>query len=122
LPFALAAGGAARLQAAILEGPPVIIAHNPIVALLLVLLDLYWWIVVVAVIVSWLIAFGVLNMHNQFARSLARALEALTEPVFRRIRRVVPPIGGLDLSPLIVLIAIWFIQYVLVWGEARFLY
>jgi len=103
------------------RGHPVIVSHNPIVALLLLLLDLYWWVVVVAVIVSWLTAFGVLNVHNQFARSLMRALYALTEPVFRPIRAIVPPIGGLDLSPLIVLIAIWFVQYLLVWAEARLL-
>jgi YggT family protein len=56
--------------------------------------------------VSWLVAFGVLNTYNQFARSLIRALDALTEPVFRQIRRIIPPLGGLDLSPLIVIIAL----------------
>lgn len=96
--------------------------HNPIVWLLLTLLDLYWWVVVIAVVVSWLVAFGVLNTYNEFARSLIRALAALTEPVFRPIRRILPSLGGLDLSPLIVLIAIWFLQYVLVWAEAKYLY
>jgi YggT family protein len=100
----------------------VTLAHNPIIALLLLLLDLYWWVVVIAVVVSWLVAFGVLNTYNHLARSIIRGLDALTEPVFRQIRRIIPPIGGLDLSPLIVLIAIWFIQYVLVWVEARYLY
>jgi YggT family protein len=100
----------------------VTLAHNPIIALLLLLLDLYWWVVVIAVVVSWLVAFGVLNTYNHLARSVIRALDALTEPVFRQIRRVIPPIGGLDLSPLIVLIAIWFLQYLLVWAEARYLY
>lgn len=98
------------------------LAHNPIIALLMLLLDLYWWVVVIAVVMSWLVAFGVLNTYNHLARSVIRALDALTEPVFRQIRRVIPPIGGLDLSPLIVLIAIWFIEYVLVWAEARYLY
>jgi YggT family protein len=93
---------------------------NPIIALIMVLLDLYWWIVVIAVVVSWLIAFNVINTQNNFVRSLLRALDALTEPVFRRIRQVVPPIGGLDLSPLVVLLAIWFIQYSLAWSQARF--
>jgi YggT family protein len=98
------------------------VGHNPIIALLLLLLDLYWWVVVIAVVVSWLVAFGILNTYNHFARSVIRALEALTEPVFRPIRRIIPPLGGLDLSPLIVLIAIWFIEYVLLWAEARYLY
>jgi YggT family protein len=100
----------------------VAVGHNPIIALLLLLLDLYWWVVIIAVVVSWLVAFGVLNTYNHLARSLIRALDALTEPVFRQVRRVIPAIGGLDLSPMVVLIAIWFIEYVLVWAEARYIY
>jgi YggT family protein len=93
---------------------------NPAVALIMLVLNLYWWVVVIAVIVSWLIAFNVINTYNNFVRSLLRALEALTEPVFRRIRKVIPPIGGLDLSPLVVLVAIWFIQYSLTWASGRY--
>jgi YggT family protein len=100
----------------------IVTQHNPIVALLLLLLDLYWWVVVIAVVISWLVAFGVLNTYNQFARSIIRAMTALTEPVFRQIRRVIPAMGGLDLSPLIVLILIWFLQYLLVWAEGKYLY
>jgi YggT family protein len=96
------------------------VGHNPIVALLLALLDLYWWIVVIAVVVSWLVAFGVLNTYHPTARAIVRGLAALTEPVFRPIRRMLPSLGGLDLSPLIVLIAIWFIRYVIVWAEVRY--
>jgi YggT family protein len=94
--------------------------HNPIIALLLLLLNLYWWVVVIAVLMGWLIGLGVLNMHNQLTRSVAHAFNAVTEPVFRRIRRIVPPVGVFDLSPLIVLIGIWFIQYVLIWSEEKF--
>jgi YggT family protein len=82
----------------------------PLVLTLLWVIDELLWlyeiIVIAAVVVSWLVAFGVLNTYNEFARTLVRFLAAATEPVFRRIRRVIPPIGGLDLSPLIVLIAI----------------
>ena len=94
--------------------------QNPIVALVMLLLDLYWWVVIVAVVVSWLIAFNVINTYNSFVRSLLHALGAVTEPVFRRVRKVVPPIGGLDLSPMIVLLAIWFIQYSLIWASNRY--
>lgn len=87
----------------------------PLVALLLHLFDIlvgfYWFIVIAAVVVSWLVAFGVLNTYNPYARGIIRALDALTEPVFRRVRRVVPPIGGLDLSPLIVLLILYALQY-----------
>lgn len=68
--------------------------------------QLYIYVVVAAVIVSWLIAFGVINMRNDFVRGAVRVLDALTEPVFRQIRRVIPPIGGLDLSPLVVVLVL----------------
>ena len=93
---------------------------SPIVLTLLWIFDtligLYILVVFLAVIASWLVAFGVLNMRNDLARSLINVLDALTEPVFRRVRRVVPPIGGLDLSPLIVFIVLYAIR-MLVDGE-----
>ncbi len=84
---------------------------NPIAFLLFQVLEIYKWIVIVAVIVSWLTAFNVINSHNNIVRSLLRILWALTEPVFRQIRRVIPPIGGLDLSPLVVFLVIATLQY-----------
>lgn len=87
---------------------------TPLLAALLWLFDtlveLYIFVIIAAVVVSWLVAFGVLNTYNHFARWLIRALGALTEPVFRWVRRIIPPIGGLDLSPMIVLIALYFIR------------
>ena len=74
------------------------------------LVDLYIFVIIAAVVVSWLIAFGVLNTYNPLARSLVQMLDALTEPVFRRVRRIIPPLGGLDLSPLIVLLILEALQ------------
>src|ERR1700748_1221427 len=79
---------------------------NPIAALLITVLDIYKWIVIAAVIVSWLTAFNVINQYNNFVRSLLRILIALTEPVFRPIRKVIPAIGGLDPSPVVVVVLI----------------
>ena len=93
---------------------------NPIAALLIEVLEIYKWIVLAAVIVSWLTAFNVINAHNNFVRTLLRILLALTEPVFRQIRRIVPPISGLDLSPIIVFLLIWFLQYTITWASFRF--
>jgi len=84
---------------------------NPFVWLVLTLIDIYTWVVIAAVVMSWLVAFGVINTYNQFARSVVNLLDALTEPVFRQVRRVIPPIGGLDISPLIVLIGLQFLSY-----------
>jgi YggT family protein len=93
---------------------------NPIAALLIEVLEIYKWIVIAAVIVSWLTAFNVINVHNNFVRTLLRILMALTEPVFRQVRRIVPPISGLDLSPIIVFLLIWFLQYTITWASFRF--
>ena len=83
---------------------------DPLIAALLWLFDtlvgLYIFVIIAAVVVSWLVAFGVLNTYNPLARSVIRMLDALTEPVFRQVRRIIPPLGGLDLSPLIILIAL----------------
>jgi YggT family protein len=70
------------------------------------LISLYTFVIVVTVVISWLVAFNVINVHNQTVRSVLRVLYALTEPVFAPIRRALPALGGLDLSPLVVLIAL----------------
>ena len=84
---------------------------NPVFALIIQVLEFYKWIVILAVIVSWLTAFNVINEHNNVVRMILRVLYNLTEPVFRPVRRVMPNLGGLDLSPIVVLFGIWFIQY-----------
>ncbi|HET7084051.1 MAG TPA: YggT family protein [Rhizomicrobium sp.] len=93
---------------------------NPVAALLITILDIYKWIVIAAVIVSWLTAFNVINQYNNFVRSLLRILYALTEPVFRPIRKILPPMGGLDLSPIVVFLIIWFIEYTIGWASFRY--
>ena len=82
----------------------------------LIILNLYTYVIIAAVIASWLVGFGVINSYNQLARSVLRMLHALTEPVFGPIRRIVPPIGGLDLSPMIALLLIIFLQRWIVGG------
>lgn len=77
-----------------------------------ILLDLCKYILLAQVIVSWLLAFNVLNMSNQFVAMIANALYQLTEPVLRPIRRMLPNMNGLDLSPLLVFLGILFIQTV----------
>jgi len=77
-----------------------------ILRIITTIIDLYIYVVIAAVLASWLIAFNVINVRNEFVRSIVRFLDALTDPVFRLIRRVIPPIGGLDLSPLIVIVVL----------------
>ncbi len=93
---------------------------NPIAFLIYEILDFYEWVVIAAVIVSWLTAFNVINQYNNFVRTVLRILIALTEPVFRQIRRVIPAISGFDLSPIVVLILIEFLKYSIRWMSVRY--
>lgn len=95
--------------------------QNPFIWLILEVLEIYSWIVLAAVVMSWLLAFNVVNYHNNVVRSVARFLDILTEPVFRQVRRVIPTIGGLDLSPIVVFLGIIFLQKLIVYIYVRFL-
>ncbi len=83
------------------------------------LVQLYEYIVIAAVILSWLIAFNVINSGSPFVRSLMQAIHAVTEPFLRRIRRVMPDLGGIDLSPIILLLACLFIRAVVIPNIAK---
>ncbi len=78
--------------------------------LLITVLDLYWWVLIVSVIMSWLVAFDVINMRSQAAQTIWRVVDGLTEPVLRPIRSVLPAVGGLDISPLILLLGLQFLR------------
>lgn len=75
-----------------------------------VLLTVIWWIIIVQAILSWLIAFNVINTQNDTVRTIWEALKRMTEPLYRPIRRILPDLGALDLSPLVVLIGIVILQ------------
>jgi len=83
---------------------------KPLIEVILFLLDAYWWVIIIAVIVSWLIAFNVINTRHQVVAMITDVLWRLTEPVFRPIRNLLPNFGGLDLSPLIVLLIIYVLE------------
>ncbi|MFN3943652.1 MAG: YggT family protein [Allosphingosinicella sp.] len=81
--------------------------------LLLILDRLLWlasWIIIIQAILSWLVAFNVINTHSDFVRNLLYALDRLTEPLYRPIRKILPDFGGIDFSPLVLLIIIWIIR------------
>lgn len=91
-----------------------------ILMILLLILNIAFWIIIVQAILSWLIAFNVINTGNQFVRSLYMGLNRLTEPVFDPIRRVLPDTRPMDLAPLVVLIAIYALRIVLVNNAGAF--
>ena len=78
--------------------------------ILSILLNILWWIIIVQAVMSWLLAFNVINTHNEFVRQLWLVLERITEPLYRPIRRIMPDFGGIDLTPMVVLILLIIIQ------------
>src|SRR5205085_6281841 len=77
------------------------------------LLTILWWVIIIQVILSWLLAFNVLNTSSQGVRTFALALDRISAPLYRPIRRVLPDFGGLDFSPLVILILIQVIKKLL---------
>lgn len=83
------------------------------------LITLYIYIIIAGAVMSWLIAFNVVNPYNQFVRSIWQGLNALTEPLLGPIRRRMPDLGGIDISPVVLIIACWFVQGVVLPVIAR---
>lgn len=83
--------------------------------IVLLVLDLYTWVVIAGAILSWLIAFGVVNIRNDFVRSAWNLFLALTEPFLRPIRNFLPSTGGIDISPIILLLAVMLIQRIIIY-------
>ncbi len=79
-----------------------------------ILLNIVWWVIVIQAIMSWLIAFNVINTYNEMVRSVWNALTRMTEPMYRPIRRILPDFGALDLSPLVVLLILYILQSVVI--------
>jgi len=83
---------------------------RPIIELILWLLQLYLWIIIITALMSWLIAFNVVNFRNDLVRTIWDTLNRLTEPVLWPIRERLPNMGGVDISPIVVILLIWLIS------------
>lgn len=90
--------------------------------ILLLIIDVVWFIVIAHVIMSWLINFNVLNRNQPLVWQIWTGLERLLEPLYRPIRRILPNMGGLDLSPLILLVAIYAIRIVIINNAPALIY
>ena len=77
------------------------------------LLGVLGLVIFVQVVLSWLVVFNVINTHNDFMRNFMRALDYITEPLYRPIRKVLPDFGGIDFSPLVVLLVIQVLRIIL---------
>jgi YggT family protein len=91
-----------------------------IVDIINLLLSVLTWIIIIQVILSWLLAFNVLNVHSGGVRAFAVALDRITAPLYRPIRRIMPDFGGIDFSPLVILILIQVIKRLLAGVVAQY--
>jgi YggT family protein len=88
---------------------------NPFLWLLLTLVDIYIYVLIAAAIMSWLIAFNVVNAYNPTVRAIWDFLCRVTEPALRPIRTLLPNLGGIDISPVILIIGLMFLRQLLLW-------
>ena len=83
---------------------------GPLLRLVLSVIGLYMWVVVIAVVLSWLMAFNVINRANRFVFIVADFIYRITEPALRPIRRLLPNLGGIDLSPVVLILVLYFLR------------
>ena len=93
----------------------------PVIRVILALLDLYWWIIIISAIMSWLMAFNVINTYNRPVAMLVDVLYRLTEPVLRPIRNFLPNFGGIDISPIILILVLYFLSDLIAQDVAPYL-
>lgn len=80
---------------------------------LILLLDIFFWIIIAQVVMSWLLAFGVVNIQNSNARKFVEILHKITDPVYKPLRKVIPTIGGIDISPIIIIFGISIVKNII---------
>lgn len=78
------------------------------------LLYVLWWVIIIQAILSWLVAFNVINTSSDFVRSVLYALDRITRPLYAPIRRIMPDLGALDLSPLVVLLILYILMNIVI--------
>jgi YggT family protein len=73
-------------------------------------ISIYIWLLIASVVLSWLVSFNIINTRNQLVHTVGHFLHRLTEPLLRPIRSIIPSMGGLDVSPLVLILALWFVR------------
>ena len=88
---------------------------NPFLWLVLTVIDLYMWVVIISVVLSWLVSFNVVNTSNRVVYMIGDFTHRFTEPALRRIRRYIPNLGGMDISPVVLILGLIFLQRLILW-------
>jgi len=91
-----------------------------ILEIILLVLDLYVWLLIASAILSWLVAFNVVNTRNPLVAGIAEFLYRITEPLLAPIRTILPNLGGLDISPIILILLIYLVQKLIVYNVMPF--
>jgi YggT family protein len=89
--------------------------ENPFFWLIHTIITLYIWVLIAAAVLSWLVAFNVVNPYNQVVRNIGETLHRMTEPALRPIRNILPNLGGIDISPVILILGLLFLERILFW-------
>ncbi|MFY9639863.1 MAG: YggT family protein [Rhodomicrobium sp.] len=89
---------------------------GPLLAFIAMIMTLYIWVIIISAILSWLIAFDVVNRRNRVVYMIADSFYRLTEPALRPIRKRIPDLGGLDISPVILILGLIFLRDVVIYG------
>ena len=93
---------------------------DPVLNLIYRILELYMWCIIIVAVMSWLTYAGVINTNNQFVNMVGNFLYRITEPVLGRVRRWIPNLGGIDISPVAVILLIWLIQEYIIYIRNEF--
>ncbi len=88
---------------------------NPFLWLILTIIDIYIWLLIASAVLSWLVAFNVVNTRNSIVANIGEFLYRITEPALRPIRGMLPNLGGIDVSPVILIILLLFLKQLIVW-------
>jgi len=87
---------------------------HAVIFLILQIINILWWFIIIGVVMSWLVAFNVINLHNQFIYSIYSTVEGILEPMLRPIRKLLPDLGGIDISPIILLLLLEFLRVLII--------
>jgi YggT family protein len=92
---------------------------NPFLWLISTIIDIYIWILIASAVLSWLVAFNVVNTRNPIVHAIGEFLYRITEPALRPIRNMLPNLGGIDISPVVLIIGLLFLRQFIFWLYIR---
>src|SRR5215470_8429820 len=112
--------GSSAFPSPFADPAPMDIVLGPIIDIAIAIIRFYTWVVIAAAIMSWLVAFGVVNTYNRLVHTLNDFLYRITEPALRPLRRFIPNLGGVDITPVVLIFILWLITDILLRIQFRY--